>query len=188
MSEQNKFNQADHRGGNDECLTPPHVIQAVGGPDSFDLDPCAAPKPRPWPTAKKMISLPDDGLSTKWFGRVWCNQPYSDAATWAVRMAQHDNGIMLVFSRTGTRWFQYHVFGCASAILFLSGRLSFYDVDGDLIRTKKGHLASAGAPSCLVAYGKENVSYLYRAVNTGALTGTVLELPRRITRIRETAK
>lgn len=31
----------------DEWLTPPEIIKALGGPESFDLDPCA-PIKRPW--------------------------------------------------------------------------------------------------------------------------------------------
>ena len=39
-------------------LTPPHVTDALG---AFDLDPCAAPEPRPWDTARVHITLPKDG-------------------------------------------------------------------------------------------------------------------------------
>ena len=60
-------------------LTPPELIQALG---PFDLDPCAAPSPRPWPTAAQHIELPRDGLAEPWSGYVWLNPPYSHAA-WA---------------------------------------------------------------------------------------------------------
>src|SRR5437867_202275 len=47
----------------DVWLTPPHILAALG---PFDLDPCAAPEPRPWPTAERHIALPDDGLAADW--------------------------------------------------------------------------------------------------------------------------
>ena len=54
-------------------LTPPAIIEPLG---PFDLDPCAAPSPRPWPTAARHIELPEDGLTAEWHGRVWCNPPF----------------------------------------------------------------------------------------------------------------
>jgi hypothetical protein len=67
-------------------------------------------------------------------------------------MADHNNGIALIFARTDTRMFHDYIFN-ADAILFIKGRLSFYDVHG----VKGG---TAGAPSCLVAWGKEAVKRL----------------------------
>lgn len=51
-------------------LTPRKIIDALG---PFDLDPCAAPSPRPWPTAKYHIELPEDGLAASWLG-PWCSR------------------------------------------------------------------------------------------------------------------
>jgi hypothetical protein len=69
-------------------------------------------------------------------------------------MAAHGNGILLVFARTGTRWFQQRVFRAASGILFLAGRLSFLDIHGQPMRTRRGTPSNAGAPSCLVSYDR----------------------------------
>lgn len=41
-------------------LTPPSILTAL---DPFDLDPCAAPEPRPWPTADRHITRSEDGLT-----------------------------------------------------------------------------------------------------------------------------
>jgi hypothetical protein len=49
-------------------LTPKFILDALG---PFDLDPCAAPSPRPWPTALNHIELPEDGLKASWSGLVW---------------------------------------------------------------------------------------------------------------------
>lgn len=51
--------------GTDTWLTPPAVLAALG---EFDLDPCSAPSPRPWPTAKQHIELPENGLLANWGG------------------------------------------------------------------------------------------------------------------------
>ena len=59
----------------DEWLTPPEIIDALGGPASFDLDPCA-PVTRPWPTAKEHFTIIDNGLTKPWRGRIWFNPPY----------------------------------------------------------------------------------------------------------------
>jgi hypothetical protein len=53
-------------------LTPREIVTPLG---PFELDPCAAPSPRPWPTAVRHIELPECGLTAKWEGRVWLNPP-----------------------------------------------------------------------------------------------------------------
>lgn len=131
----------------DEWLTPPSIISDLG---EFDLDPCA-PIDRPWNMADLHYTVKDNGLSLPWFGRVLCNPPYGlEAARWLERLADHGNGIALIFARTETRMFFDHVWSKASALLFIEGRLYFHHVDGS--RAK----ANAGAPSVLVAYGYEN--------------------------------
>jgi len=128
----------------DEWLTPPEIIQALG---PFDLDPCA-PIARPWDTAALHYTLLDDGLKRPWFGRVWCNPPYGlAAAAWLARLADHGTGTALIFARTETRMFFDHVWGRASTMLFIAGRLHFHHVDG------RRAAANSGAPSVLVAYG-----------------------------------
>lgn len=128
----------------DVWLTPPWIVEALG---PFDLDPCS-PLNRPWDTAAKHYTVEDDGLSFEWEGNVWMNPPYGkEAATWLGRLAKHGDGIALVFARTETRMFFDHVWPCASALLFIEGRLHFHRPDGT--RAK----ANSGAPSVLIAYG-----------------------------------
>ncbi|MDV3474568.1 adenine methyltransferase [Elizabethkingia anophelis] len=135
----------------DEWLTPPEIIKALG---SFDLDPCS-PINRPWSTADNHYTIENDGLSQEWKGRVWCNPPYGlEAAKWLDKLSIHRNGIALIFARTETKMFFDHVWNKADAVLFLEGRLYFHHVDGTRAR------ANAGAPSVLIAYGKENVETL----------------------------
>ena len=146
--------------GKYEWLTPPEIIHALG---RFDLDPCA-PIHRPWPTADFHYTVLDDGLTQPRFGRVWLNPPYGPHThKWLARLAAHGNGIALTFARTETRMFFAWVWGKAVAVLFLRGRLTFYNADG----TKPGN--SGGAPSCLVAYGSSNVETLARSRLDGKL-------------------
>ena len=129
----------------DTWLTPQPILDALG---SFDLDPCAAPEPRPWPTAARHISRPDDGLTAEWAGRVWLNPPYSrEAVHWLYRLAQHGTGTALVFARTETAWFVDTIWKAAHAVLFLHGRVTFCGAQGRPAR------ANSGAPSVLAAYG-----------------------------------
>lgn len=145
-------------------LTPPHIIRALG---SFDLDPCAAPSPRPWPTATRHIELPEDGLTAEWKGRVWCNPPFgAQTKAWLERMARHGNGIALAFARTDTAMFHSWVFGRADAVLFLAGRPNFYRPDG----TRAA--GNSGGPICLIAYGGGNVA----ALASSGLAGAIVRL------------
>jgi hypothetical protein len=142
---------------NDEWLTPPGIIAALG---QFDLDPCA-PVIRPWSTAERHLSIQDDGLSTEWSGRVWLNPPFGrEAVKWLRRMVKHGNGIALVPARTETAMFYECIWSQAHAVLFMRGRPHFHYVDG------RRAAANSGAPICLVAYGIENVDAL-RESNLG---------------------
>lgn len=135
----------------DEWLTPRYIVDALG---PFDLDPCA-PVTRPWPTAKRHYTIHDNGLAQPWQGRVWLNPPYSrHAVKWLQRIAQHGNGIALIFARTETEMFYPWVWDHGAAFLFLKGRLHFHFSDGRRAE------ANAGAPSMLIAYGQRNADIL----------------------------
>lgn len=139
------------QGGKDEWLTPPKLVESLG---IFDLDPCS-PVNRPWNTAKKHYTIIDNGLSKPWVGRVWCNPPYgNETGRWLKKLSEHGNGIALLFARTETRNFFNHIWTKANGILFIKGRLKFYNVNGMQARNP------AGAPSCLIAYGKNNAEIL----------------------------
>lgn len=140
----------------DEWLTPPKIIDALGGPLSFDLDPCA-PVNRPWAMASEHYTILDNGLTKPWSGRVWFNPPYGGpkvVGPWMRRMAAHGRGTALTFARTETDLFFETVWKCATALLFLRGRLYFHHVDG------RQADANAGAPSVLIAYGKRDAEIL----------------------------
>lgn len=153
----------------DEWLTPPYIIEALG---PFDLDPCS-PVNRPWPTAKEHLTVEDDGLWGEWPKRdfVWMNPPYGNhTGDWLGRLAEHNNGIALVFARTETRMFSQHVWDRADCIFFFKGRITFHDVHG-----KPGKY-TGGAPSVLIGYGCLAVERIEQAANAGKIKGHLIEL------------
>ena len=150
------------RGLFDVWLTPRALLQQLG---EFDLDPCAAPSPRPWDTARNHIALPDDGLSIDWTGRVWLNPPYHRdlIGLWLEKMARHGSGMSLIFARTETDAWQRWVWPFATAVLFIRGRLEFCLPDG----TRVKH--NCGAPSALIAYSEADAQILRSSAIRGAM-------------------
>ena len=146
----------------DEWLTPSYIIESLG---SFDLDPCS-PVMRPWDTAKKHYTIKDDGLTKPWEGKIFLNPPYGKHTfKWLYRLHLHGNGIALVFARTETQGFHSEIWEKADAIFFFKGRIKFYHKDG-----RQG--GTANAPSCLIAYGKENIE----SIRISKLKGKLIEL------------
>lgn len=142
---------------NDEWLTPPEIIRALG---TFDLDP-AAPVERFYDMAKDHFTILNNGLNKEWFGRVWCNPPYGkNTVEWLKRCAEHKNCTALIYARTDTKMFFDYVWSKAHALLFLKGRISFYTYNGI-----KGN--AAGAPSVLVAYNELNGEMLEQSGISG---------------------
>lgn len=145
----------------DTWLTPRWNLDPLG---VFDLDPCAAPLPRPWDIAKENWTWPEiDGLKKPWGNaRIWLNPPYGNkTGAWVGRLAEHGNGIALIFARTETAFWQDHIFGRANLICFLRGRVKFLDGTGI-------ERDPAPAPSALVAYGEENAEFLKAAKFEGS--------------------
>jgi len=137
---------------NDEWLTPPHIVESLG---EFDLDPCQPINP-PFTHAKYGFNVNDDGLSKSWedHERVWCNPPYGrETFKWLEKLYQHGNGIALIFARTETIGFHDVIWNKAHGVFFFKGRLKFYTVEGI-------EAGTANAPSCLIAYGKNNLKFI----------------------------
>lgn len=130
-----------------EWYTPPLIFDALGV--TFDLDPCSPlAGPIPWIPAKRHLTIADDGLNSEWGGGVWMNPPYGKhTAAWMARLAEHGNGIGLVFARTDTAWF-HDVVERASVVLFIRKRLRFIPAN------KEQDGGGAGAGSMLVAFGE----------------------------------
>lgn len=123
-------------------LTPLPIVHALG---EFDLDPCGYPGHE---TAKRLICLPDDGLSAEWFGRVWLNPPYgAHAKDWLAKLQNHGNGIALIFARLETKWIKPFI---REGFFVMDGRISF-------LSNRTGFKGNAGAASILIPFGRKNI-------------------------------
>lgn len=144
-----------HKARTVEWLTPPEIIAALGGWESFDVDPCA-PKHQPYPTARRVLTRRENGLLQPWSGRAWLNPPYAtgEVEQWLGRMAAHGIGTAMIFARTETDAFFRYVWESASALLFMRGRVHFHLPDGSRAP------ANAGAPTVLCAYGMSDADVL----------------------------
>lgn len=144
-----QFERSTHT--TDEWYTPKEIINALG---KFDLDPCA-PIALLWQTAETMYNKNDDGLNQPWYGRVWLNPPYSRPLIeqFVKRLAEHGNGIALLFNRCDSKMFQDVIFEKATAMKFLRNRIRFFRPDGT-----RGE--SPGCGSILIAFGKDNAEVL----------------------------
>lgn len=131
-------------GASVEWYTPPSLFTALG--IDFDLDPASPNPPVPWIPARQFYWEQGDELP--WHGRVWLNPPYGPRAIpFILRMLSHDNGLMLLPSRTETRAFQKSA-QSATRVVFLRDRLHFVRPNGVSSRSS---FASA-----LLAFGKDN--------------------------------
>lgn len=143
------MNTAFERGANrtDEWYTPKIITDALG---HFDLDPCAATDPR-FHFADSNYTKYDNGIALPWYGRVFCNPPYSRKIIepFIRRMVLHGNGIALVFNRMDTSMWHDMIFPTADALLVIRGRLRFIRPDGS-------QADAAGCGSVLVAWGINN--------------------------------
>jgi hypothetical protein len=154
-------------------LTPRYIIEVLG---PFDLDPCAAPSPRPWATAKRHIEEAEDGLGPVWpKGRIWLNPPYDERLdVWMNAMAQHAMrergdpngiGIALLFARVETYVWQRYIWPFCDAVMFPEGRFTFCFPDG----TKAPF--NSGGPSALVSYS----DYDSERLRNSGIMGTLVK-------------
>ena len=134
-----------------EWYTPPHIFKALNM--TFDLDPCAAPVFDSVPADVKYV-WPIDGLEQEWFGTVWCNPPYGKQTTvWLKKLAEHGDGVALVFARTDTKWFQEAAM-TADIMCFVGQRVKF--ING----STGGSSNSPGAGSVLIGWGQNAVNHI----------------------------
>ena len=138
---------------NDEWYTPKEIIKSLG---QFDLDPASSEDAfKLNQSAKRIYTAKEDGLTQAWAGRIWLNPPYSNPLlqNFLRKMAKHNQGIALVFSKIEAKWFHDIVFEYATAVKFLYNRIQFLRANGT-----KGMQPRNG--SMLVAYGVEDAKIL----------------------------
>jgi hypothetical protein len=133
---------------NQEWYTPAFILEALG--NDFDLDPCSPGAGLSHVNAARHITAGEDGLTTEWGPGefAFVNPPYGAlTGPFVEKLAQHGNGIALVFARPDTRWFQENS-GRLSAVCFIARRVRFHK--GDKATTPPG---TPGAGSMLLGYG-----------------------------------
>ena len=121
-----------------EMYTPKWVFSDLG---TFDLDVCAPKGGVLWIPAMFYYTEEDDGLSSPWFGRVWCNPPFSDAKRWMEKFMKHGNGVALV-PVSKSLWFDQLLANQNARIEILPSTLKFVTPNGDLKAIR--------SPCCLV--------------------------------------
>jgi hypothetical protein len=105
-----------------------------------------------------------DSPEDRWIGRVWLNLPYGPfQRAYMTHMANHHHGIAFLGARPDTTLFQRYVFGHATAVLFLEGRIALIDDSGQPDK-------ASAAPRALAAYGEDDAIVLRRS----GLKGTFL--------------
>lgn len=114
----------------DEWPTPLSFFQLLDKEFRFTLDPCATARNA---KCRLFFTRREDGLAQPWGGhRVFCNPPYGRLMRqWAEKCYRSAQAgalvVLLAHARTDTRWFHDWVYGKASEIRFVRGRLRFGD-------------------------------------------------------------
>ena len=114
--------------------TPKDLYEKLDQEFNFDFDPC------PLNTHVKLENtlFPEEnvtevynGLTVEWGKSNFVNPPYSDIKEWIEKSyLEYTKGkiiVLLVPSRTDTKWFHKYVLPYASEIRFCKGRLRFGD-------------------------------------------------------------
>ena len=96
----------------------------------FDLDAAASHENH---LCGKYFTKSKGALTRRWYGRVWCNPPYSNIAPFVVKAYEESlRGavvVMLLPAWVDYRWYTTHCLRFAD-IEFLSGRVKFETADG----------------------------------------------------------
>jgi phage N-6-adenine-methyltransferase len=137
----------------DEWETPETIFNKLNQRYKFTLDPCASVH-----NAKctKYFTKEDDGLAKSWKDQVvFVNPPYSNVKEWVAKSHQEatSNGatvVMLIPSRTDTRYWHDYIMSGADKIYFVKGRLKFGNKDHQ-------NKNSAPFPSAIIVFGENNL-------------------------------
>ena len=141
-----------------ERYTPPLIVDALDC--TFDLDPCSPGEGKSFVSAKHHYTINDDGLASKWFGTVFVNPPSGKhTGIWMRKLAEHGDGIGLVFARTDVRWFQ-DIAPKLSAVCFVAAKVKFFR--GGM----EEQYGTVGAGSMLLGFGNKSAEIL-RTSNLG---------------------
>lgn len=109
--------------------TPPALFKELDEEFHFTLDPCCSVENA---KCSKYYTIREDGLKQDWQGeRVFCNPPYGKALfQWVAKCHWESKKpgtlvVMLIPSRTDTRYFHQFIYKKAKEIRFIKGRVRF---------------------------------------------------------------
>ena len=124
-----KSNNSSSKNSSDERATPPWLIRRIrNATNGIDLDVAAGAERIQ--IAEERYTIEDDGLSSPWYGTVWCNPPYSEPKKWvhqAIDEFDEDDDDLFIFLVKGdcsTEWWN-DLNNHASCVCRISQRLSF---------------------------------------------------------------
>jgi hypothetical protein len=145
----------------DRYCTPPLVKRRLlrQWREGADLDPCHDPTGLQMGRRGYDIRRGQDGLVLPWRGRVWLNPPYSNPGPWLKLAALYRRYRIaevtaIVNVQSGSNYWRDYVWGAATAICFLHGRVAFmYD----------GIPEHGNRYDQAVLYYGDNVAEFYRA-------------------------
>lgn len=160
------YTEPQNHNSENTWFTPKHIINVF---PIFDLDPCTVSY-RPFDTAKIHFEYDkgDCGIRNDWLGDVWLNPPYGDAINPFIdKFIAHKKGVMLIFSRTGSKGFQKLIENNAN-IFLLRKRIHFIHKDG----LKK---TNAGTDSCLVFFDLKYAKFILNSDLKGVFTTKITE-------------
>lgn len=141
---------------NDKCETPPKLFQWLDRRYKFELDAAATAD------NTKCPRFFEDALNTthwgEWAASIFCNPPYSKTQQWIAKCwleASHDDCTIAVLipPPNGGRYWHDYVFGKASKVIFIAGRVAFLDPE-----TKHPIEGTNRYGSCVVVYEKGKVN------------------------------
>lgn len=116
-----------------EWATPQDFFDKLNAEFRFTLDPCADDSNH---KCEKYYTAEQDGLKQDWSGEtVFCNHPYGkEIQKWVQKCFEEvysgdcPCAVMLIPSRTDTRWFHDYIYHKAE-VRFIRGRLKFGDTN-----------------------------------------------------------
>ncbi len=109
----------------DSWETPAHIYEQWGANYKCNLDVAASAANT---KCSDYFDIERDALSCDWYGRVWCNPPYSKLKAWVAKAYRQRNNcdiiVCLLPAKTDTQWFHSFIYRKAS-LFFIKGRISF---------------------------------------------------------------
>ena len=126
MIEQRLFTTPQTETTSDDYYTPKWVFDTLGL--HFDLDVASPPHSTNVP-CDRYFTQADDGLAQDWYGRVWCNPPFSKPRPWVERWLEHSNGVALLPISRAARWID-NLWTSPAKVYVINRNVKFHKPDG----------------------------------------------------------